>query len=91
MERSRFIAHGRVQGVFFRAAINDLARGFKVTGFVKNLADGTVEIVAEGEPGELRRFAAACKINDGMRRVDKLDEQYAEVKERHYASFSIAY
>ncbi len=57
--RRRVIFHGRVQGVCFRATARDLARGFAVTGFVRNLADGTVELQAQGDPGEIDRFCAA--------------------------------
>jgi acylphosphatase len=47
---------GRVHGVGFRATVAGLARGYDVTGTVGNLADGRVELVAEGEEVELRAF-----------------------------------
>ena len=43
---------GRVQGVFFRATTEQLARDFSVTGYVRNRSDGTVHCVAEGEQQE---------------------------------------
>lgn len=52
----RVIYHGRVQGVGFRATTRHIARGYQVAGFVRNLADGTVELVAQGQPQEVRRF-----------------------------------
>ena len=52
---------GRVQGVFFRATAVEIARGFDVTGWVRNEADGSVRCVAEGEPEELERFVAAVQ------------------------------
>ena len=43
---------GRVQGVGFRYTVRTLATRFAVTGFVRNLADGRVQLVVEGGPGE---------------------------------------
>ncbi len=50
---------GRVQGVGFRYACRSLAMGFSVTGRVKNLPDGRVEMTAEGERDELGEFLEA--------------------------------
>jgi acylphosphatase len=57
--RRHVIFHGHVQGVCFRMISRDLSRGFQVVGYVRNLPDGTVELEAEGEPGEVDRFLAA--------------------------------
>ncbi len=53
---------GRVQGVFFRATALEVARGYEVTGWVKNERDGSVLCVAEGEKAELDRFVAAVRM-----------------------------
>ena len=47
---------GKVQGVGFRAEILSLAKGYEVTGWVKNLPDGRVEIFASGDPTEVDDF-----------------------------------
>ncbi len=47
---------GSVQGVGFRFTVQSIARQFQVTGFVRNLPDGRVELVAEGTGPELNRF-----------------------------------
>jgi len=52
---------GRVQGVFFRATTEQVARDYDVTGFVRNEPDGSVRLVAEGEADELDRFVEAVK------------------------------
>jgi acylphosphatase len=56
MKTKRVIYEGRVQGVGFRYTTKDLARGFDVIGTVKNLPDGTVELIISGENEELTEF-----------------------------------
>ena len=56
MERVTIFYSGRVQGVGFRATVRGLARGYDVTGMVRNLPDGRVELVAEGARSELQSF-----------------------------------
>jgi acylphosphatase len=55
-QRLRIIAQGYVQGVGFRATVRDLARGLGVSGWVKNCADGKVEMELEGEPALLQQL-----------------------------------
>ncbi len=55
---------GRVQGVGFRWNACHIARVFQVTGFVRNLPDGGVQLVVEGDRGETERLLAA--IADSM-------------------------
>jgi acylphosphatase len=50
---------GRVQGVGFRYTVRSLAAGLNVTGFVRNLPDGRVHVVVEGEPAEVKQFLDA--------------------------------
>lgn len=62
--QERWIAHfsGHVQGVGFRFTVVDLAEQFPtITGEVRNLRDGRVELIAEGPSGQLDRFLAAIK------------------------------
>lgn len=56
MIAKQVIFEGRVQGVGFRYTVKELARGFDVCGWVKNLADGSVELQAMGEKEELESF-----------------------------------
>jgi len=51
--------HGRVQGVGFRYTTNRIARRFPVSGSVRNLPDGTVELIVAGESGQVHAFLAA--------------------------------
>jgi acylphosphatase len=52
---------GRVQGVGFRYTAKNVATGFDITGIVRNLPDGRVELIAEGERAELDAYRAALK------------------------------
>ncbi len=63
MERERVTVcfAGRVQGVGFRYAVKVLATGFEVVGTICNLADGRVELVAEGQRAELEGFCDAIR------------------------------
>jgi acylphosphatase len=60
-ERLHIFYSGRVQGVGFRYTTKMTARGFEVTGIVRNLLDGRVEMVAEGERTELEAFRRALQ------------------------------
>lgn len=59
LERRSVWFSGRVQGVGFRYTARRLASGFDVVGTVRNLADGRVELIAEGEPREIDALLAA--------------------------------
>lgn len=59
MERRTILYTGRVQGVGFRYSVHEVSRRFAVTGYVKNLPDGRVELVMEGDAGPLQEMADA--------------------------------
>jgi acylphosphatase len=56
---------GSVQGVGFRYTVRSLARGFEVAGFVRNLSDGRVHLVTEGEAEEVVAFLDAVRAEMG--------------------------
>ena len=58
-KRAEVIYCGNVQGVGFRYTARTLALDFAITGFVKNLTDGSVQLVAEGGAAEVERFLGA--------------------------------
>ncbi len=53
LQRRRVLFSGRVQGVGFRATCRWLAGGFEIVGYVRNLPDGRVELLAEGDSAEI--------------------------------------
>jgi acylphosphatase len=63
-KRLRIYYAGQVQGVGFRFTVKWLARGFEVTGAVRNLADGRVELTAEGERSELQAFRESIRMSE---------------------------
>lgn len=64
MRRAHVLYSGKVQGVGFRYTTRQIAARFAVTGFVKNLGDGRVELVAEGTQEEVERFLRAIRQSD---------------------------
>ena len=66
MSRSRLhiLYSGRVQGVGFRYTVKALASGFELTGIIRNLSDGRVELVAEGTQEELDSFRRAIQDSE---------------------------
>ena len=64
---------GRVQGVFFRTYTRDAAQSIGVTGWVRNLPDGRVEAVFEGESDKVERMIEWCREGTPMSRIERVD------------------
>lgn len=64
---------GHVQGVGFRYSARQVAKEFEVTGFVSNLADGRVQLEAEGARSEIDAFVSAVeeKMHGYIRKVER--------------------
>jgi len=76
--RLRAIVHGRVQGVNFRYYTRQQALQLGVAGYVRNLWDGTVEVVAEGEQGVVTRLLSWLYKGPRMAVVEKVDVEWLE-------------
>jgi acylphosphatase len=73
---------GRVQGVGFRYSVKQIAKGFSITGWIRNLQDGRVEMQASGEAEELDAFLQTVQeseLRPLIRKVSKLDLATAPV------------
>jgi len=69
---------GRVQGVSFRYFVLSAARRLGLTGWVRNLPDGSVELIAEGPHADLDSLVEACRQGPSMARVDRVDVDWDE-------------
>lgn len=76
MKRAHVWVSGRVQGVFFRQSTETRARELGLTGWVRNLSDGRVEAVAEGDPHALDRWVDYCHVGPPAARVDGVEIQW---------------
>ncbi len=79
--------HGRVQGVGFRAVSHELANEHGVTGWIRNEADGTVSLIAEGDRGAVEAYLDALRERMGSH----IDSEKLTTSEttRGYAGFEI--
>ena len=73
MKRARIYVSGLVQGVFYRANAQKEAQRLKVTGYIKNLSDGRVETVIEGEDLCVNKMIQWCEVGPKYARVDKVE------------------
>ncbi len=71
--RAHVFVEGRVQGVFFRAETQKQARRCSLTGWVRNLYDGRVEAVFEGEEAEVARMLTWCHEGPPYARVEGVE------------------
>jgi acylphosphatase len=71
---------GRVQGVGFRYTVKSVATGFEVTGIVRNLADGRVELICEGARGELEAFQEAIREAGLNRLIAREEAAWSEAR-----------
>ncbi|WP_435076669.1 acylphosphatase [Halococcus sp. AFM35] len=76
--RAHVFVTGRVQGVSYRANTRDTAREAGVDGWVKNLDDGRVEAVFEGEEESVERLVEWCHSGSPAAEVESVDAEYGD-------------
>jgi acylphosphatase len=90
MRRLRITVVGSVQGVFYRAFAKSEAEKLKITGWVKNLPDGNVEILAEGPENEMKTYIDILRNGPQGAVIEKLileDQPY----KKEFTTFKITY
>ncbi|HVZ74421.1 MAG TPA: acylphosphatase [Polyangia bacterium] len=80
MKRLRAVVRGRVQGVGFRASAATEARRLGLKGFVRNLFDGTVETVAEGEDAAAETYATWLRVGPPLSHVTGVDVEWTPAR-----------
>ncbi len=76
--RVRVWISGQVQGVGFRWAVEDEARAKGVSGWVRNLPEGRVEAVFEGDEGAVQRVVEFCRRGPALARIDDVQVVHEE-------------
>ena len=87
MQHYTIVVYGKVQGVFFRASTREQAQQLDIRGWVKNEADGSVRIEAEGEAAALQRLVAWCHQGPPPAQVTTVDVRSGEVV--NYTEFEV--
>ncbi len=88
--RAHILVHGRVQGVGFRAFASRVARGLELSGGVRNLDDGRVELEVEGKQTVIEALIRELRSGPPASRVTKIDTEWSAATGRHL-NFSIWY
>jgi len=90
MKKNHVVIEGKVQGVFFRANMQRVARSLDLAGWVRNLPDGRVEAVVEGAENNMAAMLDWCRQGPPyavVRQVEVTEEPYSG----DYRDFSIRY
>jgi acylphosphatase len=87
----RMLISGRVQGVCFRAYARDEARRLGLKGWVRNLPDGRVEVLAQGEPDTLKALESFCRKGPPYARVTAVEVIEERTAKGELSSFEITY
>jgi len=90
MQRVFVKIYGDVQGVNFRNFILRQATALNIVGWAKNVSDGTVEAVFEGEEDVLRKIIELCRQGPDFSKVNKLSECWQEAG-KEFKDFIIEY
>ncbi len=89
-QRVRIFVTGKVQGVFFRQALKGIAKKNNVFGWVKNLNDGKVETILEGEDVDVSSIVEWCHAGPANARVEDIEIKNEKFK-GEFSKFDVLY
>lgn len=82
MYQARLIISGMVQGVFYRATCQEVAQGYGLKGWVRNLQTGQVEVLAQGEKEKIEKLIGWCKKGPSGAKVIDVKVDWQETSEQ---------
>jgi acylphosphatase len=88
--RARVYVSGKVQGVFFRSETADLAQSLGINGWVRNLSDGRVEALFEGEKEQVEEEIKFCRRGPPGAHVQNLDIRWEDWR-GEFRDFKVLY
>ncbi len=93
MYQVEIIITGIVQGVNYRYNTREVARKLGLTGWVKNMPDGSVKIIIQGKKKEIDKFIKWCQRGSELSKVENVDVSWIELEKEAdlYKSFEIEY
>ncbi len=89
-KRAHIFIKGKVQGVFFRQSLKTVAKKNNVKGFVKNIDDGSVEAIAEGNNADVLQLIEWCHTGPASSRIDHVEIIYEKHK-KQFKTFDVLY
>ena len=89
MYKIHVMISGKVQGVFFRISTQDKANKLNLTGWVKNIFNNAVEIIAEGDREELSKLTGWLQMGPPNATVDKISIEWSDQPKKQFSSFEI--
>jgi acylphosphatase len=87
MKTYKLNIQGTVQGVFFRRFLSDTATKLELKGYARNMDDGSIEVIVEGEIDKIREFLKICKNGPPHSQVGDVETQ--EIKHQGFSEFKI--
>jgi len=91
MKKMHAYVSGKVQGVFFRSNTADMANRLGVKGWVRNLNNGKVEVLAEGSQAKLDQLLKWLCRGSVFSKVDHVNHEFSDVDNEAYRNFTIHY